>query len=292
MRAGSRSRTSDWVAGLRALYSEGPAPLAVVDDPIAERLLPRGLRWFVRGASSVPFGIQAAHRAIGSLSLGLSFGVPLRTAAIDDAVHRSVDEGIRQLVLLGAGLDARAWRMPRLKDVVVFEVDHPNTQTYKREQTRDLAPLAREVRFCAIDFERDTIGQVLGAQGFESAEPCMWIWEGVTMYLTLESVTATLAAVGELSAVGSRLSMTYLPWDYAPPWMRQVGEASARFIGEEIRCRQDPSELAERLAEQGFQVESDDDAIDWARRWPERDARRVRPFERLAVAQRVNAAPA
>lgn len=289
MRAGSRSRTSDWVAGLRALYSEAPAELAVLDDPIAERLLPAGLRWFVRGASRAPFGIRIAHRALGSLSLGLSFGVPLRTAAIDDAAHRSVDEGTRQLVLLGAGLDARAWRMPRLKDVTVFEIDHPDTQAYKREQTRDLLPLARDVRFCAIDFERDTIGQVLGAEGFATGEPAMWIWEGVTMYLTPESVSATLDALGEQAAVGSRVAITYLPTEYAAPWVRKVTEVGGRIIGEAVRCVLDPAELGAELRRRGFEVESDTSAIEWSERWPSKEAKRVRPFERLVVARRVDA---
>jgi methyltransferase (TIGR00027 family) len=289
MRAGSRSRTSDWVAGLRALYSEAPSELAVLDDPIAERLLPTGLRWFVRGASRAPFGVRVAHRALGSLSLGLSFGVPLRTAAIDDAVHRSVDEGVRQLVLLGAGLDARAWRMPRLDDVTVFEIDHPDTQAYKRAQTLDLQPLARDVRFCAIDFERDTIGQVLGADGFARNEPAMWIWEGVTMYLTPESVTATLDAIGELAAVKSRVAITYLPTDYAAPWVRKVTEAGGRIIGEAVRCVLDPKELGVELRRRGFETESDTSAIEWSERWPSREAKRVRPFERLVVARRVDA---
>jgi methyltransferase (TIGR00027 family) len=287
MRAGNRSRTSDWVAGLRALYTEAPAELAVLDDPIAERLLPTGLRWFVRGASRAPFGVRVAHRAIGSLSLGLSFGVPLRTAAIDDAVHRSVDEGVRQLVVLGAGLDARAWRMPRLRDVTVFEIDHPDTQVYKREQTQDLVPLARDVRFCAIDFERDTIGQVLGQAGFVQKEPAIWIWEGVTMYLTPESVTATLDAIGGLAAVSSRVAITYLPTDYAAPWVRTVTEVGGRLIGEAVRCVLDPRELAEELNQRGFLRENDTSAIEWSERWPDKDARRVRPFERLVVARRV-----
>ena len=88
---------------LRALYTEAPPDLAVIDDPVAARLLPDGLGRLVRWTARLPFGTRVAHRALGALSLGLSFDVPLRSAAIDDVVRRAVAAGVRQLVLLGAG---------------------------------------------------------------------------------------------------------------------------------------------------------------------------------------------
>jgi len=289
MRPGNRSRTSDWVAGLRALYSEAPPELAIFDDAVALRLLPLSLAILVKSAARVPFGTRILHRGIGALTQGLSYGVPLRTAAIDDGVLAAVDAGIHQLVLLGAGLDARAFRMPELSETIVFEVDHPDTQAYKRERTRDLAPLAREVRFCAIDFERETLADVLRAHDFDRASPSIWVWEGVTMYLALETIEATLDAIAELAAPSSRLLMTYLPENYAREWIRAVADVGGRVIGEAIKSTHDPREMAARLAARGFHVEHDDTAVEWAERWPLRDARRVRPFERLAIARRAGA---
>jgi len=287
MRPGNRSRTSDWVAALRALYSEAPPELAIFDDAVAQKLLPPVLGSAVRAAATLPLGTRVAHRLIGTVTRGLSYGVPLRTAAIDEAVSGAVKQGTRQLVLLGAGLDARAWRMPDLAEVTVFELDHPDTQAFKREGTQALRPLAREVRFCSIDFERQTIPEVLGEHGFDPGAPSVWVWEGVTMYLTLEAIEATLDAVAELSSSGSRLAVTYLPREYAAPWLRTVSEVGAMWIGEALKCQQDAHELAERLESRGFEVEQDDSAIEWASRWPPREARRVSPFERLAVARRV-----
>lgn len=213
MRPGNRSRTSDWVAALRALYSEAPAELAIFDDAVAARLLPPGLGAMVRAATALPLGTRVAHRLIGAATRGLSYGVPLRTAAIDDAVTGAVKQGTRQLVLLGAGLDARAWRMPDLAEVTVFELDHPDTQAFKREGTRELRPLAREVRFCSIDFERQTIPDVLGEHDFDPKAPSVWVWEGVTMYLSLEAIEATLDAV----AARPRRSWTHCgPHDSQP----------------------------------------------------------------------------
>jgi len=291
MRPGNRSRTSDWVAGLRALYTEAPPELAVVDDAVALRLLPASLALTLRGASVLPFGTRVMHRAIGSFTRGLSYGIPLRTAAIDEAIRESTALGIRQLVLLGAGLDARAWRMPELAETIVFEVDHPDTQTYKRERTGELSPLASEVRFCAIDFERETIGDVLSARGFDASARSVWVWEGVTMYLSPEIIEATVEAVADLAAPDSRLIVTYLPENYGRPWMRVVATTAGRVIGEPLKSTHDPAEFAARLASHGFVVETDSSAIEWAdRRWPEREARRVRAFERLAIARRVEPA--
>ncbi len=287
MREGNKSLTSDWVAALRALYSEAPHDLAVIDDPAALHLLPPGLKWTVQSAARLPFGVRALHRGLGALTLGLTYGVPLRTAAIDTAVRRAVDAGARQLVVLGAGLDARAWRMPELRETSVFELDHPSTQTYKRERTRGLDPLCREVRLCAIDFERDTIAGVLAQHDFDPSERTVWIWEGVTMYLSLEAVDATLASVAELSAGGSHLAVTYLPRNFAAGWVTRLSSLGAVVIGEDLRARQDAPEMRSRLERHGFRVQSDDSALDWADgRWPESERRRLRVWERLAIAER------
>ena len=286
MRPGNRSRTSDWVAALRALYSEAPPDLAIFDDAVALRLLPPGLGALVRGAARAPYGTRLAHRLIGSATRGLSYGVPLRTAAIDDAVTSAAESGVRQLVVLGAGLDARAWRMPSLREVTVFELDHPDTQGFKREGIRELRPLAQEVRFCSIDFERQTIPEGLGQHALAPSARSVCVWEGVTMYPTAHAIDATLDAVAELSKAGSTLAMTYLPREYASPWLRTVGEVGAMWIGEALRFQEDPHEIAARLKQRSFEVEQDDSATEWAERWPAREARRVRPFERLTVARR------
>ena len=286
MRPGNRSRTSDWVAALRALYSEAPPELAIFDDGVAQRLLPTGLGLLVRGAAALPRGTRTLHRVIGAATRGLSYGVPLRTAAIDDAITSEVSRGAQQLVLLGAGLDARAYRMPALADVEVFELDHPDTQEYKRDRVRGLSPLSRAVHFCSIDFERQTLAEALAPSGFEPSRKSIWVWEGVTMYLTHEAIDATLAAVSELAAPGSRLALTYLPRRYATPWLERVGSVGATLIGEPLRAQQEPEELANRLERKGFFVEQDDSALEWARRWPAPDAARVRAYERLTVARR------
>jgi methyltransferase (TIGR00027 family) len=164
-----------------------------------------------------------------------------RTIEIDDAVRSASPTVHSQLVILGAGLDGRAWRMPELRDTVVFEVDHPDTQREKRPRSASLERLAREVRFVSVDFARDSLDAALAAAGHDAAAPTTWIWEGVVMYLTPDEIQATLAVVARRSAPGSVLSVAYhtsAPYRFLVAiWVRRVGEPlRSKFTREEMRA--------------------------------------------------------
>lgn len=268
---------------MRAFYSETPADLDVASDPVASSLLPLPLTLLVRAVGR-PGLARLVHHALGSASFGLSYGVPLRTAAIDAELRSEAASGCEQLVLLGAGLDARAFRLPELAECAVYELDHPATQAYKQRRVGSLEPLAKSVEFCSIDFERQSIGEVLGGAGFSTQRKSFWVWEGVTMYLTPGAIDATLDAVALYSAPGSTLCMTYVTPERG--LVRRAGLISARQIGEPILGSLSQAEVKDRLERRGFSVLSDTDANDWARRhWP--DSRlRVRLWERLVVARR------
>jgi methyltransferase (TIGR00027 family) len=133
-------------------------------------------------------------------------GMATRTVAIDDAVRERVNP---QLVVLGAGLDGRAWRMPELADTEVFEVDHPASQRDKRDRARPLQALAGALRFVPVDFARERLADGLLAAGHQATVPTTWIWEGVLAYLTVDEVTATLRALRQRSAPGSRVVVNY-----------------------------------------------------------------------------------
>ena len=130
-----------------------------------------------------------------------------RTVAIDEAVRAAASP---QVVILGAGLDGRAWRMPELRDVTVFEVDHPDSQREKRARAAALQRIAREVRFVPVDFTRDRLDDALAAAGHDPTRPTTWVWEGVVMYLERADIEATLAVIQRRSAPASRLVMMYL----------------------------------------------------------------------------------
>jgi methyltransferase (TIGR00027 family) len=284
MREGWPSLTAVAVAVARGI---GTAPDQL--DPVAAELVPpplgRALAWVAR-----PHTPAAVRDALRVATLGLVDHVSLRRAAIDDALERALAAGARQLVVLGAGLDGRAWRLRALRDVTVLEVDHPATQVGKQRRVAGRTPLAAEVRFVAVDFERDDLGQRLAEHGHSTTQPTAWIWEGVTQYLHPSAIEATLTAVSSRSAVGSRLLVSYsvpslVPWDL--PGLPALAGAVFAALGEPLHGAMTTEALAARLADHGLSMLEDTNSRDWARLHAG-SARIATLFssERLAVAEK------
>jgi methyltransferase (TIGR00027 family) len=187
-----------------------------------------------------------------------------RTIAIDRAIGEHAAE---QVVILGAGLDARAWRMPGLARATVFEVDHAASQQDKLRRIGGLAPAARLVPV-AVDLARERLGPALGGAGFDRQTPTTWVWEGVVPYLSAEEVRATLTQVAELSAPGSRLVVNYqaksLPARVMRTAVRVVLRAARQpdpLTGEPWRSLWRPAAMRRMLDEHGFDVVSDSDLL-------------------------------
>lgn len=260
MRRGRASITATGVAWGRALGNEANPP-----DPVARHVLPRPVQWSVRAIERAP-GLRWAARL---LSAGMVDHVNLRTAAIDALIEDAIDGGCAQLVILGAGLDARAWRMAKLHDVSVFEIDHRDTQRHKRGRVRGLRPFAHDVRFVAVDFERDVLLDKLARAGHQPSTPTVWLWEGVTPYLAPEAIEATLQAIAQASAPSSRLAMTYArrPLLGLPSPAPRLTDAAIRIafaaLGEPLAGLMDPPRAADRVEAVGFTVDADTDQADW-----------------------------
>jgi methyltransferase (TIGR00027 family) len=199
-----------------------------------------------------------------------------RTVAIDDAVRAARSP---QLVILGAGLDGRAWRMPELREVTAFEVDHPDSQRDKRERLAGLTQTARDVRFVPVDFTRDDLEQSLATADHDPTSPTTWIWEGVVMYLTPAAIESTLEVVKRRSAVGSRLIILY----HCPALMlRLVGFVVGR-LGEPLRSAFKPEEMRALLAKYGFEVVRDEDLCTIGASLSAELAKAARPVRHLHV---------
>ena len=133
-----------------------------------------------------------------------------RTRFIDDSLLDAVRAGVAQVVILGAGFDCRAYRLPSLAQATVFEVDHPATQHAKRAcLSRCLDELPGHVRFVDIDFNAQRLDARLVQVGLSANVPTFWIWEGVTNYLTDEAVSDTLNSIRQV-APHSQLVFTYI----------------------------------------------------------------------------------
>jgi methyltransferase (TIGR00027 family) len=188
-----------------------------------------------------------------------------RTVAIDEAVRARLAP---QLVIMGAGLDGRAWRMPELADVGVFEVDHPASQLDKRERVGALRPLAVALRFVPVDLTRDRLDVALASAGHRDTVATTWIWEGVVPYLGRAEVAATVNAVAGRSAEGSRLVVNY----QSPALSAAVGRLAARamtalarrpspWATEPRRSSWTHTAMRELLGAHGFRVRGDDDLV-------------------------------
>ncbi|MGA3121937.1 MAG: class I SAM-dependent methyltransferase [Polyangiaceae bacterium] len=250
MRPGQPSETAVRVCMGRAV-AHGVTRIAKLSDPTALALLPDDARARVERVRSAtaPRGFRARYER--GLLRGLSNMMVARTVEIDDAIRAAPSP---QLVILGAGLDGRAWRMFELRDVAVFEVDHPDSQRVKRARAFSLPRAAREVRFASVDFERVSLDGALAAAGHDPEQPTTWIWEGVVMYLALRHIEATLAVIERRSAARSRLIVVY----HTPAWMLPLVRIAVRRLGEPLRSSFTAAAMRALLARHGFAVSRDE----------------------------------
>jgi methyltransferase (TIGR00027 family) len=188
----------------------------------------------------------------------------LRTRVIDDDVEAFLRDGGRQLVLLGAGFDCRAWRLAALAGATVFEVDHPATQAKKRAVMGREVSSARVV-FIPWDFEQEPLAGLparLENEGHDVRAATMTILEGVLMYLTAQAIGATFDCIKAYSAPGSPAAISYMDTSLIE---ERSGEGmrrrlAVRFVGEPFRSGFDPERLPEWLGERAFRLERDESA--------------------------------
>jgi len=274
------SRTAHLVALGRAMADAGLSHVANFHDPTARVFLSE------KGRQSLAKTEHAAREGVRGFRLEMARAmadmIALRTSAIDAAVRDAIADGATQLVILGAGYDGRAWRLPELAGVKVFEVDHPATQGDKRARVAELPPPAGIVTFVPVNFERDALGDALERAGHDRSAPTCWIWEGVVMYLTRDAMRGTLAAVAQRSAPGSTLIV-----NYHTTRRGLFAQLIFRLIGEPQISAWTPEEMAADLRSAGFQVREDSGMTQWNERFAERRGRVERgAYMRVVVARR------
>lgn len=244
----------------RALTNAGLSHIPGFQDPTARVFLSeKGKRKLAEIEAAWAAG-KRSRRA--EMSRVMADMIGLRTAAIDAAAREAVGRGIKQLVILGAGYDGRAWRLPELAGVTVFEVDHPATQEQKRKRVAELPRPAATVKFVSMNFEHEWLDEVLDRAGYDRLSPTCWIWEGVVMYLTVDAMRATLRHVAECSAPGSALILNY--HDEHRQWFAKL---VFWLIGEPQISAWTRDEMAAELSQAGFRVQQDSGMMDWNARF-------------------------
>ena len=288
MREGEGSRTAEYMALFRALETLGPPQRRLFADPLAASFLTAPLAQVV-WVARVPLLRSVVTSLIDRRYPGPRPSAVARTKVLDDAVTAAVAGGVEQLVVLGAGYDSRAYRLPGCAQVQVFEVDHPDTQVVKqRVLARALGQLPAHVRFVAVDFDHDDLAVALDRAGFRAGRPTFVLWEGVASYLTSEAVDATVRWAHDATGEHSELAFTYVhrgliegtvAFPHAEGWVHSVAAAGEPFV-----FGFDPAELPAYLAERGW-AQLEDISTTEALTRHGRDPRGVPAFYRIARAR-------
>ena len=289
MRETTPSRTAEWVAAARGLGRLLAPEVRLVDDPYGTAFVsaPALARFIQRVEASGPRRL-ATLPGLGTWILYMQ----VRTRVLDDAVRAFVRAGGSQIVILGAGYDCRALRLPELATATVFEVDHPATQGRKRRVLARVGA-ASPARYVVWDFEARPMAELppaLAASGHDAHAPTLTLWEGVTMYLTEPAIDASVAAIHAYSADGSQLAMTYFHRARIerPSLATRMIKAVVAGVGEPFRWGWVPAELPAWMASRGFALERDISLADAARTLlPPELARIVHdPDRRVAIVAR------
>jgi methyltransferase (TIGR00027 family) len=214
----------------------------IVDDPYAERFLPSNLRW----ALSV-----LRFPGLASLGRNPSFAyLAGRTLFYDEFVRNALDAGVRQVVVLAAGYDRRAWRMAR-PGVTYFEVDLPATQADKRSR----APESGTV-YVPADVTDPGLADKLGAAGFVQGERAAFIAEGLTMYLTEVQVIRLLRTLAGLGEAEGRLAVNFgVGFEQQGSNRGRIGRRVMAAGGESFRFRLLPAAAPDFLAKTGWTMQ-------------------------------------
>jgi methyltransferase (TIGR00027 family) len=249
MKPNEPSRTAMLVARQRAahqLLDHG----AILRDPLAMKIVREDENSVLAFASAHPLA------SIGRLVTAA------RSRIAEDALSATLQKGVRQIVLLGAGLDTFALRNPHGAQIRIFEVDHPATQSWKLARLAE-AQLALPpwLIFVPVDFERDDLGKKLAAAGFERKSPTFFTWLGVVPYLTDDAVGSTLDFMASIP--NSEVVFDYMepPQAFSEEMKRIIAARTKQLekMGERQASHFEPAEMAAILRAHEFSVIEDID---------------------------------
>ncbi len=244
MQEGKFSKTAHRVAIRRAAHQLLDNP-KVLDDPLALRIIGSEAANDLRSNPKEHHAFSRAFRAF----------MAARSRYAEDELARAVANGVRQYVVLGAGLDTFAYRNPH-PGLHVFEVDHPSTQTWKREQL-----LAADIKippsltFVPIDFEKQKLADGLENSGLNVNSAAFFSWLGVTPYLTREAFISTLSFIASMPAGSGVVFDFAVDPTLLNPGQREALDALSKRVaaaGEPFQLFFNPRNLQDELTAMGF----------------------------------------
>jgi len=246
MKPNEHSRTALMIARQRAAHQVLDHG-AIFNDPFALKILREDEKDELRN--------QHPLASIGRLFTAA------RSRIAEDAMTASIESGVRQIVIFGAGLDTFALRNPhRAQEIRIYEVDHPATQAWKRERLAEAQiALPPWLVFVPVDFEQEQLGDKLTAAGFQQNSQAFFTWLGVIPYLTMKAIGSTLDYIASIP--NSEVVFDYLDAPEAFSLeLRQIEKARAEQlskIGEPSLSRFGPAGIAAILGARGFSIIAD-----------------------------------
>jgi methyltransferase (TIGR00027 family) len=276
MEANQFSRTALVTAYIRAYHAAHDEP-KIFDDLVAHRLITieeppsHRLRLIDSLQSAEPELVSPYFNRTAALPWWvrvIAGAVLSRARYVEDCLEQAIGQGVRQYVILGAGMDTFAFRrLDLLEQLQVLEIDHPETQAFKRQRLAEvgLEP-PKMLQFVPADLEQENLATVLQYSPYEPECLTFFGWMGVTYYLDPESVFATLRAIAAVAPRRSSIVFDYLDTGFFAPEnphksVRAVLD-NVRRIGEPMSTGFDPPELGRHLSRLNFRLHEDLSASD------------------------------
>ena len=204
------SKMAEEIAFHRVVEMFMPEDEKIFSDPYAIRFVNPEI---LENMAKNPVETQKKSEELEKLFPGVHNSIIARVRYFDDFVEKLVDEGLEQLVILGAGYDTRAYRIEGLKEnVKVFEVDHLNTQSFKIEKVKEIfGSIPDHVIYVPVDFDTQKLDQRLLESGYDGSKKTLFIMEGLVMYILSDAVDETLSFIVNNSGRASAVIFDYVP---------------------------------------------------------------------------------
>ena len=254
MENNSSSKTAEDMAGFRALETLRPKENRLCEDPFAKHFLTDA--WATRYKS--PLRSKLFMGITHLINPGATNTVSARLRFIDDYIKTCIENGLEQLVILGAGFDCRALRMKELqKGVTVFEVDYPATQEKKQDVLKTiLDDIPDHIIFVPYQLEDKGFGGQLMKKGYDKNKKSLFIMEGLVMYIDPDSVQRLFSFISKNSCPGSAVIFDFLPPGIEDGTIKnRAGRNMHKWAikkGEPFKFSIDKSHLPQFLSKVGF----------------------------------------
>lgn len=251
----SPSSTAYGAALLRATENLLPQDKRLFEDPYSEKFLSPLYKFYMIIWN---FLMNMSEKS----SPGVIGGILCRTRYIDDVLNNAIKEGIGAVVNLGAGMDSRAFRIPGIENIQFFELDFPEILKAKRAYIdKKIGGLPSNLSLVPIDFNNQDLGEELKKAGYTLSSKTLFIWEGVTQYISKEAIDSTIKYVGQASK-GSRIVFTYvlesfINGSHIPNGLNSLYKTMVKKKNPLFVCGFDPAGMYEYLSKYSLSLVED-----------------------------------